>query len=112
MDYTQYEDDWEGYRVYTGEHVEATVQILEGGEDAYIERIDVEEGYRGQGIGTAAIRSICRDFRHVYCAPDNKNAARLYARIGEMVVGEDATGRVTHDCLYYLDQGFGVYEVA
>ena len=112
MEYTQYEDDWEGYRVYTGEHVEATVQILEGGEDAYIERIDVEEGFRGQGIVTDAIHEIAGDFRRVFSAPDSEDSARLYARLGEKIVGEGAEGFVPHESLYYLDQGFGVYEVA
>lgn len=112
MDYTIYEDDIEGvFRTYTAEHVRAVVQEMEDG-CGYLERIDVDEGFRGQGIGSAAIREILGDFDGLYCAPDNADAARLYARLGEKIVGEDVDGAAPLECLYYLDQGYGVYEVA
>lgn len=83
MDYTTetYEDEGT-FRTYVAEHVRAIVQELDDGS-AYLERIDVDEEFRGQGIGTAAIREILGDF--------------------------DAAAPL--ECLYYLDQGFGVYSV-
>lgn len=112
MEYTIYEDEYEGtFRTYTAEHVCAVVQEMDNGF-GYVERIDVDDGFRGQGIGTAAIREIMKDFDGLYFAPDNADAARLYARMGEKIVGEDAEGDCPLECLYYLDQGFGVYEVA
>ena len=111
MEYTVYEDEYEGtFRTYCGEHVTAVVQELD--DDAgYIERIDVDEGFRGQGIGTAAIREILGDFDALYTAPDNTHAARLYGRLGEQVVGEDIDDAAPMECLYYLDQGYGVYKM-
>ena len=111
MDYTTetYEDEGT-FRTYVAEHVRAIVQELDDGS-AYLERIDVDEGFRGQGIGTAAIREILGDFDALYAAPDNEDAARLYARIGEQVVGEDIDAAAPLECLYYLDQGFGVYTI-
>lgn len=104
--------DEEGiFRYYTGEHVTATVIELDD-DSAYIERIDVDERFRGLGIGTAAIAEICEDFGRVYAAPDNADSARLFGRLGEKVVGDDVDAAAPMDCLYYLDQGFGVYEVA
>lgn len=104
--------DEEGiFRYYTGEHVTATVIEL-GDDAAYIERIDVDDGFRGQGIGTAAIAEIGEDFWTLYAAPDNADSARLFGRLGEKVVGDDVDAAAPMECLYYLDQGFGVYEVA
>lgn len=60
---------------------------------------------------SAAIREILGDFDALYAAPDNADAARLYARIGEKVVGEDIAAAAPLECLYYLDQGYGVYSV-
>ena len=92
---------------WSGEHWTATVEPLDDHHGrAYIQRIDVDEGFRGQGIGTAAIRGIAQEYRAVYLCPDNEDAARLYARIGEQL------GACPLECLYYLDQGYGVYEVA
>ena len=112
MDHTTYTDEIEGtFRTYTGAHVTATVQEFDDGS-AYLERIDVDDGFRGQGIGTSAIREILGDFDCLYASPDNEDAARLYARLGTKIVGEDVEGAAPLECLYYLDQGFGVYEVA
>lgn len=107
------EDRDEGgiFRHYTGAHVTATVIELDD-DSAYIERIDVDDGFRGQGIGTAAIAEIGEDFCALYASPDNADSARLFGRLGEKVVGEEIDSEAPMECLYYLDQGFGVYEVA
>lgn len=112
MDYTSetYEDEGT-FRTYAGEHVRAIVQELDDGI-GYLERIDVDEGFRGQGIGSAAIHEIAADFDRLFTAADNADAARLYDRLGEKVVGEDVDEAAPLECLYYLDQGYGVWEVA
>ena len=46
-----------------------------------------------------------------YTTETYEDAARLYARIGEKVVGEDIDAAAPLECLYYLDQGFGVYSI-
>lgn len=94
--------DWE---IYEGDHWGADVEILDDQGRALIERIDVDEGFRGQGIGTAAIREIAAHHRAVYLCPDNEDAARLYARLGEKL------DVCPLECLYSMDQGYGVYEV-
>lgn len=98
--------------LYEGEHVKATVQMLSD-DTAYLSRIDVEEGFRGQGIGTEALKAIRKDFWKLYYAPDNEDAERLYARLGTKVIGDEVDEYLPSDleCLYYLDQGFGIYEL-
>lgn len=71
-------------------------------DTAYLERIDIDEEYRNRGIGTEALRLIADELDSIYLAPDNEDAARLYARIGWEYTGEDAE---------YIDQGYGVYEI-
>ena len=95
--------DWE---IYKGDHWGADVEILDDRDHVLVERIDVDKGYRGHGIGTTAIREIASRHRAVYLCPDNKDAARLYARLAEKL------DVCPLECLYYLDQGYGVYEVA
>lgn len=74
-------------------------------------RIDVDDGFRRRGIGSDAIREIAQDFDRLFVAADNPDAARLYDRLGERVVGDDVDEAAPLECLYYLDQGFGVWEV-
>lgn len=57
------------------------------------------------GIGTAMIQAVLEDFDTLYFAPTNNDNARLYARLGEKVIGDDVTSNVRYECLYYLDQG-------
>ena len=98
---------------YTDNHVYVKVCFLdEDGDYGYVDFIGVDEGFRGQGIGTSAIKEIVKDYFALYFAPTNEDNARLYDRLGEKVVGEDITTGVRFECLYNLDQGFGVYEVA
>ncbi len=113
MEYEVRDMDEEGvFRRYVGRHVLAWVlELDDNAECGYIERIDVDPTHQGRGIGTAAIREIAGDFWHTYAAPDNERAARLYARLGEKVVGEEILSAPPLECLVYLDQGYGVYEV-
>lgn len=79
-----------------------TVKAWDDGA-ALIERIDVDEAWRGRGIGTAAIEAIAAEHGATYIAADNPRAAALYARLGQDVTGDELWG--------HLDGGFGVYRV-
>lgn len=110
MEYEIRQEDEATFRYYKGEHFEALVEEIDD-DTGYLVRIDVDEGFRGQGIGSAAIRDIATDYRHLYTAADNEDAARLYDRLGERIVGEDVDRPAPLECLYYLDQGYGVWEI-
>lgn len=90
--------------------VEVIDQFNEDNDTAYIERIDIDEEYRGQGIGTEVLTSTFYDecdYRAVIVAPDNEDAQRLYERIGNEY-------RCYNDDEYdfgYNDQGYGVYVI-
>ena len=79
----------------------------------YVERIDVFEEYRNQGIGSFVLqRAIPRElgYSDVIVAPDNSDARRLYERIGEPL--EDVQRYSSTDNPFdYLDQGYGVYVI-
>lgn len=68
----------------------------------YVERIDIYPEYQNQGIGTKALKLIADKYGDYLIAPDNQDAARLYARLGELV---------ETDITSYIDQGYGVYEI-
>lgn len=81
----------------------ASVIVYDSG-DAYIERIDVDDGYRNRGYGTAMLKQLAALYGAVYLAPDNDDARRLYARLGDDVTSNGSWG--------YVDQGYGVYAIA
>ena len=74
---------------------------------AYVERIDIDEEYRNQGIGTQVLSDVLQAmYRAVIVAPDNDDAKRLYERIGSeyRAYGDE------YD-FSYNDQGYGVYVI-
>lgn len=81
----------------------ASVIVYDNG-DAYIERIDVDDGYRNRGYGTAMLKQLAALYGAVYLAPDNDDARRLYARLGDDVTSKGSWS--------YVDQGYGVYAIA
>lgn len=94
-----------------GEKV-GTLSIIDQFNDendvAYVERIDIVEAFRGQGIGTTVLTSCLKEtYSAVVTAPDNEDAKRLYERIGEEYSGIYG---VEND-FSYEDQGFGVYTI-
>lgn len=77
--------------------------ILSGGsEPAYVERIDVDEEYRGHGIGTWTLRELAKHYDDIIIAADNADANRLYERLGFEYNGDSAA---------YIDQGYGVWRI-
>lgn len=75
-------------------------------DECYIERIDVWDGHRGQGIGTEMLRWVSAQYGLTYTAPDNTDAQRLYDRIG-CEMRDDRYQRFG----WAIDQGYGVYEI-
>lgn len=81
----------------------ASVIVYDDG-DTYVERIDVDDGYRNHGYGTAMLKQLAAMYGIVYLAPDNDDARRLYARLGDDVTSKGSWS--------YVDQGYGVYAIA
>lgn len=73
--------------------------IINDENDAYLERIDIDEKYRNQGLGTKAILDLSEKYGSIIVAPDNEDAQRLYERLGYESSND------------MYDQGFGVYEI-
>lgn len=76
--------------------------VLTSSTGAYVERIDIDESKRNRGLGTEFLRLLSERLGGIYLAPDNADAQRLYARIGQDYHGADAE---------YVDQGYGVYKI-
>ena len=74
--------------------------VVGGSEPAYVERIDVDEAYRGKGVGTWTLRELAKHYDDIIIAADNADANRLYQRLGHEYTGESAG---------YVDQGYGVH---
>jgi len=87
------------YDDYTFEPVE---NYDESDMSLYIERIDIDEQFRGKGYGTKAIQQISDEYRIVFAAPDNEDSQRLFERLGEEYYEDGA---------HAVDQGYGVYRV-
>jgi ribosomal protein S18 acetylase RimI-like enzyme len=82
----------------------ADVEVSETG--AYVSRVDVDEEFRGQGIGTQALKELSRILGGITVAPDNEDAQRIYERLG------DTISKSEYDEFgFAVDQGFGVYEI-
>lgn len=85
----------------------ASVQNWETKEEdgVYVERIDVYDGFRGKGYGTALLEAIDEYYDYdIYICPDNERAAKLYERLGEKL-------EYYPEPYCYLDCGLGVYDI-
>jgi Acetyltransferases len=107
-----YEEEYDrtGYEIVVDGATVGTIEIIDNFNEyndvCYIERIDIEEAYRNQGIGSKVLTCVLREEFHylfVVVAPDNADAQRLYERLG--VAGYNAYG------LDYMDQGYGIYSI-
>ena len=104
------EYDYYGYDIIVNGQKVGTIEIVdhfnEDNNVCYVERIDIDEDFRGQGIGTQILAEALYDelgYRTVVVAPDNADAQRLYERLG-------VAGYSSYD-LDYMDQGYGVYGI-
>ena len=99
-------DDIEGtFRRWEDAVYEVTIQEFEG--FAYIVRLDVTEGHRGQGIGTAVVEAVRRVYGTVVAAPEGEKARAFFEAIGE----EDRRGELMGQAIWPWDQGYGVFIV-
>jgi len=89
-----------GY-AYVTEFLKGKEDNESDGMDAYIDRIDIYDGYRNKGFGSTFIAWISGQYDRVFAAPDNLDSQRLFDRIGREHYGEYGG----------FDQGFGVYEI-
>lgn len=69
--------------------------------DCHIDRLDIDDAWQNLGIGTAILTKY---FSGATLSPDNKDAQKLYSRIGHEYTGSD-------DGIMNLDAGYGVYEI-
>lgn len=76
--------------------------LMVDGDGAYCDRIDIFDGHRNKGYGTAALLELSDMYDGIMVAPDNADAQRLYERIGRESCYENAE---------YIDQGYGVYAI-
>lgn len=97
-------DEEEGtFRRWGNDVYEVTVQEFDG--FAYIVRLDVTEGHRGQGIGSAVVEAVRRAYGTVVAAPEGEKARGFFAKLGV----EDERGELKGQAIWPLDQGRGVY---
>jgi len=97
-------DDIEGtFRRWEDAVYEVTIQEFEG--FAYIVRLDVTEGHRGQGIGSAVVEAIRRVYGTVVASPEGEKARTFFEAIGE----EDQRGELMGQAIWPWDQGYGTY---
>lgn len=86
---------WYNIDIYEGEtkvgYAELFVSYDEDGDEksAYINSIEIYEAYRNNGLGTKTLKEIAAEHNGVYICPDNEDAERLYARIGEETSAPD-----------------------
>ena len=80
---------WYNIDILKGEtkvgYAELFVSYDEDGDEksAYINSIEIYETYRNNGLGTKVLKEIAAEHGGIYICPDNEDAERLYARIGE-----------------------------
>jgi len=82
---------------------EVTIREFDG--FAYIQRLDVTEGHRGRGIGSAVVEAVRRRYGTVVASPDGEEARAFFEKIGE----EDDCGELMGQAIWPLDQGYGVF---
>lgn len=108
------QEDYHGFNILVDGSKVGSIEVIDHLDDddndaVYVERIDIDEDFRGQGIGTEVLTRVLKetcDYYYVIAAPDNKDAQRLYERLGE----EYSTSRFDYGC-EYNDQGYGVYVI-
>lgn len=98
-------DEEDTFRRWSDDTYEVTVQEFDG--FAYICRLDVFEGHRGQGIGTAVVEAVRRIYGTVVAAPEGEKSRAFFEIVGE----EDQRGELMGQPILFLDQGYGVFIV-
>lgn len=80
------------------------VSVIEyDSDETYIERIDVDEEFRNRGYGTETLNELSAIYGEFYITPDNEDAQRLYARLGNEIDSDNEFS--------YFDEGYGVFVI-
>ena len=99
-------DEIEGtFRLWGDDTYYAIVQEFDG--FAYLVRLDVYEGHRGQGIGTSIVEAVRRVYGTVVAAPEGEKARAFFEKIGEEYESCELMGQP----VWPLDQGHGIFIV-
>lgn len=66
-------------------YAELFISYDEDGDEsaAYVKSIEIKGLYRNNGYGTEILKALAEEHRGIYICPDNDDAERLYARLGE-----------------------------
>ncbi len=92
------------YEVYTAsvDGIEVgCASVMTDDKSTYVDRIDIYDGYRNHGYGTAFLMGLSKEYGSVVLAPDSEDSRRLYDRLGNDVSRD----------YWMVDQGYGVYEI-
>lgn len=100
------EGTWVNYRyeILKDEELVGTAYTMLDTEDdaeVYLEDIEVDKEYRGQGIGTWAINKLAEEVGFLYFAATDEDNKRLYERIAEEYTVNTPE----------VDQNYGVYYI-
>ena len=100
----------EDYFHVEGDGFELNYILFEDEDVIYVERIDVDEDVRGQGIGTQILRELAREFHAVFAAPEGEDCQGFFAHIGDDAY-EMSAHLIDELGLWAIDQGYGIYEI-
>lgn len=72
-------------------YAELFVAYDEDGDEtaAYVKSIEIESAHRNHGYGTEVLKMLADAHDGIYICPDNEDAERLYARLGEETSAPD-----------------------
>lgn len=97
-------DEVEGtFRRWSEEHWVVTVHEFDG--FAYIQRLDVEEGHRGKGLGTAVVEALKDKYGTLIASPASERSRGFFEIVGEREERCELMGQA----IWPLDQGHGIY---
>lgn len=68
-------------------YIELFVAYDEDGDEisAYVKSIEINAAHRNHGYGTEVLKRLAQEHYGIYIYPDNRDAERLYQRLGEKV---------------------------
>ena len=68
-------------------YVEIYIGYDDDGDETYtfVKTIDIDEEHRNHGYGTQVLKTLADEHDGIYLCPDNDDAERLYARLGDEV---------------------------
>jgi len=70
----------------------------------YIKSIEIKKEYRSKGYGTKVLTDLAAELNGLYICPDNNDAERLYARLGDETNAPECLESETDEygTMYYI----------